>query len=1009
MKHFQKYACSFAFIFTLAACGGGGGGNGGGNNSGGGGNGGGSSLPSPDLVAPAAQAFEVDSAITSFTLTNTGGGQLSSCTAATFPAGLSVALSGNRSSCVVSGTPTQIQSATTHNITATNATGSSTVGVEISVAVSAPDLQNTAPLSFEQNESLSIEFTNAGGAVDQCTATSLNGLSVAASANGETCVLSGAISTPQTGLEIDVTATNASGQSTATAFLTITPTPGPLAPPALQNVDAGELIVGANANITVSNTGGGQLSQCASSDLPNGLVVAVSGDATQCVITGAPTTPQAQGNSQVTATNASGNSSATVTLSVVAAPVLLSAPEFAQVLPQTYVEGTATSLTLVNNGGGMLSACSGANLPAGLAVSTSGNASTCILSGTPTAVQSATDATITATNATGSDNVVVSIAVEAAPVAAPSLDSVAALTIVQNESFSQTINNSGGGELSACTASGLPAGLSVSISGNSCLLSGTPTTVQSATNATVTATNATASSTVTFAIEVVNPNAPFLTSVSGLSFEEGENFTIEFENTGGTNLTSCDAVLPGGLNVRLKTDNTTCILSGFVGVPQDNLELSIVATNDSGESTATVNLVITGPAPFITTWDTTQTVSGNTNALTIYTSTGRLYNYSIDWGNGTINENVTGNITHFYDSPGVYTVTISGNYPQPCISVTGCGGSDAEKIVSIDQWGDNAWQSMAGSFQGSPDFLINDPLSPDLSQVESMANMFRSSSFNQQIDNWDVSNVTVMEGMFRQNEVFNQPLGSWDVSSVTNMAQMFLAASAFNQDISSWRLDSIENITVMFGAATVFNQDISVWDVSRVTDMTSLFVSARAFNQDLSAWDVSNVTNMQSMFEDARSFNQDLSAWDVSNVEVMNSMFAGALEFNGDISSWTTSSLQQMESMFELATAFNQDISSWNVSNVVNMESTFQGATSFDQNLGPWIVSGVTDMEFMFTDSGLSVANYDNLLEAWSMLLLRTNVTLDVTQNYSSSSQAFRDVLTDPNGANWTINDLGPQ
>jgi surface protein len=55
-----------------------------------------------------------------------------------------------------------------------------------------------------------------------------------------------------------------------------------------------------------------------------------------------------------------------------------------------------------------------------------------------------------------------------------------------------------------------------------------------------------------------------------------------------------------------------------------------------------------------------------------------------------------------------------------------------------------------------------------------MAGMFvKSADFNQDISNWNTSNVTNMSQMFKLAKSFDQNLGTWDISNVTNMSDMF--------------------------------------------------------------------------------------------------------------------------------------------------------------------------------------------------------------------------------------------
>ena len=495
--------------------------------------------------------------------------------------------------------------------------------------------------------------------------------------------------------------------------------------------------------------------------------------------------------------------------------------------------------------------------------------------------------------------------------------------------------------------------------------------------------------------------------------------------------------------------------SGFVDTSIiGTYTITYTATDTAGNTntatrTVAVNFI---PSAFVTTWKTFE--SGITGSKRILIKTfGSGYNYTIDWGDGQTDSNVTGDIIHLYSAIGTYTVSITGDFPRIIFG----RNTDANKLLSIEQWGDIQWQSMSGAFSSCSNLVGNASDVPDLSQVARMDRMFSNArSFNQDISNWDVSAVINMAGMFEGATAFNQDLSNWDVSSVismasmfnfarafkqnlnnwdvsavTNMSGMFESASAFNQDLSNWDVSAVINMASMFESATAFNQDLSNWDVSSVANMTNMFRSASNFNHNISTWDVATVTNMSGIFSFTSSFNQDLNGWDVAAVRDMSAMFSNALAFNQNLSGWDVSAVRDISQMFNNARTFNQNLSNWDVSTVTNMRGMFAGAREFNQNLNNWNVSSVTDMvamfnvastfnqnlsnwdvssvtnmEGMFANITLSLANYDALLLGWSAQSLQNNVTFSGGDSqYSPSSQAARDTLTEAFG--WTVTDGG--
>ena len=62
----------------------------------------------------------------------------------------------------------------------------------------------------------------------------------------------------------------------------------------------------------------------------------------------------------------------------------------------------------------------------------------------------------------------------------------------------------------------------------------------------------------------------------------------------------------------------------------------------------------------------------------------------------------------------------------------------------------------------------------------------RCDSFNQNLNVWDMGQVTTMNRMFKEAPSFNGAIANWDVENVVRMAEMFSGASSFNQDLSDW-------------------------------------------------------------------------------------------------------------------------------------------------------------------------------------------------------------------------------
>lgn len=398
-------------------------------------------------------------------------------------------------------------------------------------------------------------------------------------------------------------------------------------------------------------------------------------------------------------------------------------------------------------------------------------------------------------------------------------------------------------------------------------------------------------------------------------------------------------------------------------------------------------------AQFVTIWQTDKVVGSGTDKISINRGNSGLFNVAYEDINNAANSGTFTNLnlsshTLTFPSAGTYRLTITGAFTH----MTNGGNPDAQKLLSVEQWGSVSWTSMNNTFSGCTNVVINAPDNPNLAGCTSLRQMFEAaSSVNTGLENWNVSTIQDFTNMFAGASSFNGDISGWNMVGATNLTGMFAGASLFNQDINGWNVSNVTNMQSTFRGAASFNQNINNWNVSSVTRMSGCFSEMANFNQPLDNWDMSSVTDADQMFSNAVAFNQDISGWDVSNVNNFAEMFSGATHFNQGIGVWNMSNCTYAAGMFQNATSFNHDISNWNMANNTSIGYMFSGATSFNQDIGGWDVGNVTDMYGVFMDA----TSFNQDLSSWN------------TSNCTYMDSMFKGATSfNSNIDNWDVSDV---
>lgn len=481
----------------------------------------------------------------------------------------------NTSSGAIGGTPTVVQSTTTHTVTVSD-TGGAPQG-QTTVQVTVTQIGFTTgytAISTDRTVAITSQTPAVSGGSGTKTFSISPALPTGMSFSTTTGQISGTPSVTWPATLHTVTVTDTSGSATTTVSVTVGASVSFTSGYSAINVPKGTAVTTQTPTVT---GGSGTKTFSISPALPTGMTFSTSNG----VIGGTPTQVQDPSVTHTVTVTDSAGSTASTTISIKVTKVAFTSG-YTAITAVKEVAITAQTPSVAGGDGTETFSISPA-LPAGLSF----NTGTGRISGTPTAVQDpAVTHTVTVSDGTGSATTTVSVRVTKVTFTT----GYSAITGVRNVAISaQTPVVAGGsGTATFSISPALPAGMSFSTSTGR--ISGTPTAVQDpAVTHTVTVSDTSGTDSATVSVRVTK--IAFTTGYTAIKAQRNTAITSQTPVTSGGSGTKSYAIspaLPAGMSFSL----TTGAISGTPTATQAATTHTITATDTSGSDTATVSITV---------------------------------------------------------------------------------------------------------------------------------------------------------------------------------------------------------------------------------------------------------------------------------------------------------------------------------------------------------------------------------------------------------------------------------
>lgn len=382
-----------------------------------------------------------------------------------------------------------------------------------------------------------------------------------------------------------------------------------------------------------------------------------------------------------------------------------------------------------------------------------------------------------------------------------------------------------------------------------------------------------------------------------------------------------------------------------------------------------------------------------------------IYDFTIDWGDGTIEE-ITSlpdeGVTHVYQQAGQYKVVIDGTveawsfWRKP---------DSKDKLLRVDSLGAVGWKSLFGAFSECQQLTVVS--GGDVSEVNDMSFMFSGAPLvTPDVGGWDTSNTTRMSFMFEGATLADPDVSRWYTGQVQDLSYMFAKAVSAEPEVGNWDTGRVTEMQGMFSGAERAEPEVSNWDTTRVRDLSHMFRGTIVANPDVSRWDTANVRSMAGMFGETVQAQPEVGDWNTANVRYFNGMFMRAQRADPNVSCWNTGRAIDMHNMFHDAVQAVPDVGGWNVGQVIDLRGTFNGAQLAVPDTSQWNFVSVRQMDDMFKGLSLPTSLYSRMLQRLVTTSRQQNVVLDAGNSYyGREASSARERLV-ANG--WQITDAGP-